>query len=76
MEALLEKERRDKLDEAIQSLPPQMRRCVQLRVIKMLSLAEIAAVMHISINTVKAHLHQAKKALKEELDQHFTDSEE
>ena len=76
MEALLEKERRDKLDEAIQSLPPQMRRCVQLRVIKMLSLAEIAAVMHISINTVKAHLHQARKALKEELDQHFTDSEE
>jgi DNA-directed RNA polymerase specialized sigma24 family protein len=41
----------------------------------MLSDAEIAVVMHISVNTVKAHLHQARKALKEDLDQQFTDGE-
>ena len=75
MEALLEKERNEKLAEAVKSLPPQMQRCVRLRVQKGLSMAEIAAVMRISINTVKAHLHQARKVLKEELGQHFNDSE-
>jgi RNA polymerase sigma-70 factor (ECF subfamily) len=75
MEALLEKERREKLVNAIQGLPPQMRRCVQLRVIKGLPIAEIAAVMRISVNTVKAHLHQARKTLKEDLGEHFSDGE-
>lgn len=75
MEALLEKERRSKLAQAIQDLPPQMQRCVQLRVNKNLSIAEIAAVMRISVNTVKAHLHQARKALKEDLSQLFNDTE-
>lgn len=75
MEALLEKERREKLTEAVKGLPLQMQRCVQLRILKGLSMAEIAAVMRISVNTVKAHLHQAKKVLKEELGHHFNDSE-
>jgi RNA polymerase sigma factor (sigma-70 family) len=75
MEALLEKERREKLTEAVKRLPPQMQRCVQLRIQKGLAMAEIAAVMRISVNTVKAHLHQARKVLKEELGQHFNDTE-
>ena len=75
MEGLLEKEKREKLTAAIRGLPPQMQRCVQLRVNKGLSIAEIAAVMRISANTVKAHLHQARKALREELGQHFSDGE-
>lgn len=75
METLLEKERRKKLADAIEGLPPQMRRCIQLRVLKGLSVAEIASVMRISINTVKAHLHQARKALKEELGQLSNDNE-
>ena len=75
MEALLEKERREKLREAIQDLPPQMRRCVQLRVVKGLSDSDIAAVMAISINTVKAHLHQARKVLRESLGKYFSDTE-
>ena len=75
MEALLEKERREKLTEAVKRLPPQMQRCVQLRIQKGLAMAEIAAVMRISVNTVKAHLHQARKVLKEELGQHFNDNE-
>jgi len=75
MEALLEKERREKLTKAVKGLPPQMQRCVQLRILKGLSMAEIAAVMRISTNTVKAHLHQSRKMLKEELGPHFIDSE-
>lgn len=75
MEKLLEKERREKLNEAIETLPPQMRRCVRLRVSKLLSVAEIAAVMGISINTVKAHLHQARNILRERLGQYFNDIE-
>jgi len=75
MAALLEKERREKLTGAVKGLPPQMQRCVQLRILKGLSLAEISAVMRISTNTVKAHLHQARKVLREELGPHFNDSE-
>lgn len=75
MEALLEKERRTKVENAIQDLPPQMRRCVQLRINKGLSISEIAGVMRISANTVKAHLHQARSALKEDLAELFNNSE-
>jgi RNA polymerase sigma-70 factor (ECF subfamily) len=50
---------RDKLDQ----LPPQMRRCVYLRLYHDLKYREIAALMRISIETVKAHLHQAQKRL-------------
>jgi RNA polymerase sigma-70 factor, ECF subfamily len=75
MDALLQKERREKLADAIKNLPPQMQRCVKLRVLKGLSIAEIAVVMRISENTAKAHLHQARKALKEDIGQHFTMNE-
>ena len=75
IQALLEKERRAKLARAIQDLPPQMRRCVQLRINKGLSIAEIAGVMRISANTVKAHLHQARSALKEDLAELFSNNE-
>ena len=75
MEQLLEKERRHKLNEAIQGLPMQMRRSVQLRVLKGLSYAEIAAVMGVSTNTVKAHMHQARKVLRKDLGPYFNEIE-
>lgn len=75
IQALLEKERRAKVARAIQDLPPQMRRCVQLRINRGLSIAEIAGVMRISANTVKAHLHQARSALKEDLAELFSSNE-
>ena len=75
IQALLDKERRAKVASAIQDLPPQMRRCVQLRINKGLSIAEIAGVMRISANTVKAHLHQARSALKEDLAELFNNSD-
>jgi RNA polymerase sigma-70 factor, ECF subfamily len=67
MEITLEKERMEKFREAMRQLPEQMRRCAQLRIIDELSYQEIAATMGISINTVKAHLHQAQKILREKL---------
>ena len=67
----LEKEKLEKLREALQHLPQQMRRCAQLRVVHDLSYVEIAALMGISVNTVKAHLHQAQKALRTQLSSYF-----
>jgi RNA polymerase sigma-70 factor (ECF subfamily) len=68
---VLEKEKLEKLREALQHLPQQMHRCAQLRVVHDLSYAEIAALMGISVNTVKAHLHQAQKALRSQLSVYF-----
>jgi RNA polymerase sigma-70 factor, ECF subfamily len=67
----LEREKLEKLREALLHLPQQMRYCAQLRVVHDLSYAEIAALMGISVNTVKAHLHQAQKALRTQLSAYF-----
>ena len=67
----LEKEKLEKLREALQHLPQQMRRCAQLRVVHDLSYVEIAELLGISVNTVKAHLHQAQKALRAQLSSYF-----
>ena len=48
---------------AFQELPDQMRRCCILRYERGLKYQEIADEMKISIETVKAHLHQARKRL-------------
>ena len=48
---------------ALQELPAQMRRCCLLRYEQGLKYQEIAILMKISIETVKAHLHQARKRL-------------
>ena len=71
----LEKEKLEKLHEALQHLPAQMRRCAQLRIAHELSYVEIAALMGISINTVKAHLHQAQKSLRAQLSSYFEEME-
>lgn len=64
---LLMREKVEKLRAAIQDLPDQMRRCCLLRYQRGLKYKDIADVMQISIETVKAHLHQARKRLIEEL---------
>lgn len=71
----LDKEKLEKLREALQHLPQQMRRCAQLRVAQDLSYAEIAALMGLSVNTVKAHLHQAQKTLRTQLSSYFEEIE-
>jgi RNA polymerase sigma-70 factor, ECF subfamily len=71
LDHMIEKEKREKLHEAIQQLPEQMRRCVELRVLYDFRYSQIAMLMNISINTVKAHLNQAKKELGELLKPYF-----
>lgn len=48
---------------ALKGLPDQMRRCCILRYERGFKYKEIAYIMGISIETVKAHLHQARKRL-------------
>jgi RNA polymerase sigma-70 factor (ECF subfamily) len=54
-----------KLRAALERLPPQMRTCVYLRVYQELKYNEVAEVMKVSLDTVKAHLGQAKVRLKQ-----------
>ena len=63
------------LRDALEDLPPQMRRVVFLRVDGDLKYREIADVMHVSIETVKAHLYQARQYLRDRLSDYFTDTE-
>jgi RNA polymerase sigma-70 factor, ECF subfamily len=58
------RERSASLRDAVATLPPQMRRCVFLRVYQDLKYREIAEVLGINIDTVKAHLGQAKTRLQ------------
>ncbi len=69
--ATLANERQKKLHEALRELPEQMRWCVQFRIHKGLSYREIAAIMQISIGTVKSQLLQARVRLRERLSLEF-----
>ncbi len=75
MEGVLEEEKQKKLREAMEQLPVQMRRYVYLRVVKERSVQGIATLLGISVNTVKAHLHQARKILRERLSSLFGEGE-
>jgi len=68
---LLTGERAKILTEALQDLPPQMRRCVELRVQRDLTYREIAEILRISLNTVKAQLFQARQILRSRLAGYF-----
>jgi RNA polymerase sigma-70 factor (ECF subfamily) len=65
--AMVTKEQRQWFREALQSLPDQMRRCLIMRVRQELKYREIAALMQISINTVKSTISQARDRLQEKL---------
>jgi RNA polymerase sigma-70 factor (ECF subfamily) len=75
LRAILTQERSQRLHEALKDLPPQMRQAVFLRVDGDLKYREIADVMHVSIETVKAHLYQARQHLRDRLADYFTDRE-
>lgn len=49
---------------AMARLPARQRQCMVLRVVKGLTYDQVASVMSISINSVKAHLHQGRARLK------------
>ena len=67
LDDVLKREQTERLSRAIQDLPPKMRACFQLRYGQGHKYEEIAVLMNVSVDTVKAHLHQAKQKLKIEL---------
>jgi len=69
LQSVLGKERLDKGLELIDRLPPKQRRCIRLSVFQDRSYAEIATLLGISEQTVKSHIHQARKRLQRELAQ-------
>jgi RNA polymerase sigma-70 factor, ECF subfamily len=64
---LIDEERYRMLRTAVEEMPAQMQTCFRLRYDHEYKYREIADVMRISIQTVKAHLHQARKWLVEHL---------
>ncbi|HWN42344.1 MAG TPA: sigma-70 family RNA polymerase sigma factor [Thermoanaerobaculia bacterium] len=67
LDEVLKREQAELLSRAIQDLPQKMRVCFQLRYGQGCKYEEIAVLMNVSIDTVKAHLYQAKQRLKIEL---------
>jgi RNA polymerase sigma-70 factor (ECF subfamily) len=70
---LLGQEMKELLSQAVAGLPPQMRRCVRLRVFQELDYEEIAEILQISPSTVKVQLFKARKRLLKELGDSFAD---
>jgi RNA polymerase sigma-70 factor, ECF subfamily len=73
LDGMLMDERTEVLRRAMADLPQQMRRCVELRVNQDLKYREIALLMGVSIDTVKAHLFQARQMLKTKLGPYFAE---
>ena len=67
LDDMQEKERAERLSRAIKEMPEQMRTCFLLRYEQGRKYKEVAVIMKITIDTVKAHLHQAKRRLKLEM---------
>jgi RNA polymerase sigma-70 factor (ECF subfamily) len=67
LDGIVERERVNALQKVISKMPHQMQMCCHLRYSRGMKYREIAVLMKISIGAVKAHLHQARQRLKEEL---------
>lgn len=72
LDDVLDDESRSMLRRAVAELPPGMRRCVLLRIDKGLKYREIAALLQVSVDTVKTQLHHARKRLRDELGEYFS----
>lgn len=70
-EKCLAAERTRVLQQAMEGLPPGMRLCTELRVLKDLSYEEIAQVAGIGLNSVRSQLFEARKRLKPVLQEYF-----
>jgi RNA polymerase sigma-70 factor, ECF subfamily len=64
-------ERTRVLREALEGLPPGMRRCTELRVFADLEYQEIANALGIGLGSVRSQLFEARKRLKPVLDRYF-----
>jgi len=67
LESTLDDERHNLLKAAVERLPEKMRQCTRLRIYQDLNYREIATTMRLSIETVKVHLFQARKKLRQSL---------
>jgi RNA polymerase sigma-70 factor (ECF subfamily) len=67
LEEAIREDRRAALRQAIAELPDQARKCLTLRIYHELTYDEIAVVMRLKIDTVKAHLFQARERVKQRL---------
>lgn len=70
---ILDTERSRLLRAAVRTLPDQMRKCLILRVYYDLKYREVGEALRISVETVKAHLFQARMRIKESLGDYFED---
>lgn len=61
----LDRERLDALEEALERMPDKMRHAMMLRLYHGMSYQQIATVTQVSIQTVKAHLYNARRRLEE-----------
>ena len=68
LRGVLRDERRRALRAAVEELPLQMRKCLTLRIYQEMTYRQIAALMKIEIDTVKAHLFQARERLRRTVD--------
>jgi RNA polymerase sigma-70 factor (ECF subfamily) len=66
-QAMLEEERRQRIQAAIESLPENQRTAVLLKRFEDMSYEQIASVMNCSVMAVKSLLNRAKEALREKL---------
>jgi RNA polymerase sigma-70 factor (ECF subfamily) len=71
LDHIVRQERLEALRKAIGELPPKQRLCMELYVYQERSVQEIAVVLRISPETVKAHLFQARQKLRDKLHQMF-----
>ena len=69
LDRIVRQERLEALRKAIGELAPKQRLCMELRVYQERSVQEIAVVLRISPETVKAHLFQARQRLWDKLHQ-------
>lgn len=63
LEACMRQQRRERVQEAVEQLPPKYRTMLQLRYFEELSYEEVAAELQCPLGTVKAHLHRARALL-------------
>ena len=70
-EEVIGDERRRLLKSAIDDLPPQMRRCVWLRVYQDMSYRDIAEVAGMSVSTAKSQVSLARRRLRSLLTDHY-----
>lgn len=62
-----ERELRQAVFQAVQSLPPGDRGVAQLFYYEQLTLREVAAILGVSVTTVKGRLHRARKHIREQI---------